>query len=286
VVGVATSGTITCSAIGGGVVVGAGIVVVDDVAGGAVVVVVVDAVVVVVVRIVVDVATVVVAAMDVVVVEVVVVDVVVVVEVVDVVVGAGPPPPPDEAIVTAIDCDVGVRVVAALPAVSVTENDVARCSSEFTVPPPLVAVDVAVIVHTVADVCATEIAEMFTKSKSVPSVVEIVEQVIASSPVTVNVIDAEVAVAADRANVSVGAVLSMVTFVASALAVGPLFAAASATELAARRATTVPSDVHVTDTVTDVPEVADGVKAQPVAVPVLLKSPAAMPETDSEKLSV
>jgi hypothetical protein len=249
--------------------------------------VVVNAAVVVVVRIGVDVATVVVAAMVVVVVEVVDVDVVVVVEVVDVVVGAGPPPPPpDEAIVTAIDCDVGVRVVAAFPAVSVTENDVARCSSEFTVPPPLVAVDVAVIVHTVADVCATEIAEMFTKSKSVPSVAEIVEHVIASSPVTVNVIDADVAVAADRANVSVGAVLSMVTVVASALAVGPLFAAASATEFAARRATTVPSDVHVTDTVTEVPEVADGVNVQPAAVPVLLKSPAAMPETDSEKLSV
>lgn len=50
---------------------------------------------------------------------------------------------------------------------------------------------------------------MFVKVKSVPEVVESVEQVMSSLPVTVNVIVADVDVAADAANVTVGAVASM-----------------------------------------------------------------------------
>ncbi len=49
---------------------------------------------------------------------------------------------------------------------------------------------------------------MFVKLKSVPDSVDNVEHVIASLPVTVNVIDADVEVAADAANVTVGAVVS------------------------------------------------------------------------------
>ena len=52
---------------------------------------------------------------------------------------------------------------------------------------------------------------MFVKVKSVPEVVDNVEHVIASLPVTVKVIVADVEVAADAANVTVGAVISIVT---------------------------------------------------------------------------
>ena len=49
---------------------------------------------------------------------------------------------------------------------------------------------------------------MLVYVKSVPEVVDNVEHVIASLPVTVNVIVADVEVAADAANVTVGAVVS------------------------------------------------------------------------------
>ena len=70
------------------------------------------------------------------------------------------------------------------------------------------------------------------------------------------------------------------------LAVGPLLPAVSVTPLAARRATTVPSEQLATVTVTELPEAADGVNTHPVAVPVLVKSPEAIPDTDSEKARV
>jgi hypothetical protein len=82
-------------------------------------------------------------------------------------------------------------------------------------------------------------------------------------------------------------VLSMVTLLESALLSGPAFPALSATPLAASRSTTVPSLVHVTDTVTELPEDADGENVHPEAVPPkLLKSPDAMPETLSENARV
>lgn len=52
------------------------------------------------------------------------------------------------------------------------------------------------------------IVEMFVKSKSEPDVSDNVEHVIASLPVTVKLIDADDDVAAVRANVTVGAVVS------------------------------------------------------------------------------
>ena len=51
---------------------------------------------------------------------------------------------------------------------------------------------------------------MFVKVKSVPEVVDNVEHVIASLPVTVKVIVPDVEVAADAANVTVGAVVSII----------------------------------------------------------------------------
>ena len=95
--------------------------------------------------------------------------------------------------------------------VSVIENEPAAVKLELTVPPPAVAVDVAVIVHVVALVCTMPvIAEIFVKVKSVPEVVDKVEQVMFSLPVTVNVIVADVEVAAERNRVTVGAVVSAV----------------------------------------------------------------------------
>jgi hypothetical protein len=78
----------------------------------------------------------------------------------------------------------------------------------------------------------------------------------------------------------------MVTLVASVFVVGPVFPAVSVTPLAAKRAITVPSEQLATVIVIELPLEADGVKVQPVAVPWLEKSPAAIPETLSEKTSV
>ena len=62
--------------------------------------------------------------------------------------------------------------------------------------------------------------------------------------------------------------------------------AESDTEFDTRRATTVPSDAHVTDTVTDEPDEPLGVNTHPVAVPVFEKSLAAIQDTASEKVNV
>jgi len=75
-----------------------------------------------------------------------------------------------------------------LPAVSAIEKVLARVKVDVTAAPPGVAVEVAVIVQVVVFVCTTEIAEIFVNVKSVPSVVDKVEQLMASSPVTVKVI--------------------------------------------------------------------------------------------------
>jgi len=56
-----------------------------------------------------------------------------------------------------------------------TANEVAS-ASELVPDEPAAIVDVAEIVHTVDDVCDTEIEEMLVKSKSLPSVVDTVPQ--------------------------------------------------------------------------------------------------------------
>ena len=87
--------------------------------------------------------------------------------------------------------------------------------------------------------------------------------------------------------VVVGAgVVSIVTLDALEALAGPVFATESLTESAASLAITVPSEEHATVTVMDVPDVADGVNKQPVAVPVLEKSLLIIPVTLSEKSSV
>ncbi|MFM9002197.1 MAG: hypothetical protein ACKOKA_01005 [Acidimicrobiaceae bacterium] len=112
--------------------------------------------------------------------------------------------------VTVVDFGEPVRVVCALPAVSVIEKPgETAVSVEVTATPSAIAVEVAVIVQTVAEVCTIlVIAEMCVSVKSVPESVESVEQVMSSLPVTVNVIVAEVEVALVAARVTVGAVLS------------------------------------------------------------------------------
>jgi hypothetical protein len=113
--------------------------------------------------------------------------------------------------VTVTDCGEPVRDVCVLPAVSATLNDVARVSVEVTAPLPAVAVDVALTVHTVDDVCTTdEIKEIPVRSKSIPAVVETVAQSIASLPVIVKLIAATAEVNAEAASVRVGAVWSTV----------------------------------------------------------------------------
>lgn len=83
------------------------------------------------------------------------------------------------------------------------------------------------------------------------------------------------------------AAVFMVTLDASASELGPVFDALSLTEPDARRITTVPSVVQTTLTVIVVPDAADGVKEEQVAVPdALLKSAAAIPDTFSENTSV
>jgi hypothetical protein len=88
------------------------------------------------------------------------------------------------------------------------------------------------------------------------------------------------------AEVGAETTVSIVTEDALRAAVGPVVEAELITELGERRAITVPSDEHTTETVIAAEAAADGVKTQPVAVPVLEKSPAAMPDTGSVKVNV
>jgi hypothetical protein len=138
-------------------------------------------------------------------------------------------------------------------------------------------VDVVVLVVDVVDVVELVVelvvvvadGTVVTTGAMVVDVVELVVELVDEVDVVeeVDVVDVDV---------------SMVTADASEFDVGPLLPAASVTAFVASRITTVPSLEHVTETVMLVPELALGVNTQPVAVPAsLLKSPAAMPLTDS-----
>ena len=110
------------------------------------------------------------------------------------------------AIVTVIDDGAPdeMFVCVAEPAYD-TANEVAS-AMELVPDEPAAIVDVAEIVHTVNDVCVTEIEEMLVKSKSLPSVVETVPQSICPDvAVSVNVNDVDDDVADDRAKTTVGA---------------------------------------------------------------------------------
>ena len=181
-----------------------------------------------------------------------------------------------------------VRVVCALPTASVIENDPAAVKVDVTAAPPADAVEVAVTVQIVDEVCAIEeMAEMPVNVKSVPSVTDNVVQSNASSPVIVNVMVAVDDVAAEAASVTVGAVASRVMVVVAAVAdAGPMLPTASATCAAFRRGMMVPDEQLATVMVRLVPVAALGEKEQPVAVPVFSKSPAASPVMLSDIVSV
>jgi hypothetical protein len=111
-----------------------------------------------------------------------------------------------------VDCGEAVSVVCAFPVVSVIENELAAAIVAVAVSPTKVAVEIAVIVQTVGDVWTIPDNEVIpVKVKSVPLVVERVEQAIGSLPVTVKVTVPEPLVAAVAARVTVGAVVSIVT---------------------------------------------------------------------------
>lgn len=104
--------------------------------------------------------------------------------------------------------------------------------------------------------------------------------------VDVTVVDVVVVVVVvGAAVVVVDTVVSIVTDDAETAETGPVFDDASRTELAERRATSVPSDEHVTEMVTAVPAAAAGANTQPVAVPVFEKSLPAIPDTASLNVS-
>jgi hypothetical protein len=110
--------------------------------------------------------------------------------------------------------------------------------------------------------------------------------VVVALPTVVVVVRGAVVVGEGAVVVVVGVgTVSIVTDEALTPDTGPVMPDAD-TAPAAIRATTVPSDEHATPTVIVVPDPADGVNTQPVAVPVLEKSPAAIPVTLLLKTSV
>ena len=85
---------------------------------------------------------------------------------------------------------------------------------------------------------------------------------------------------------AVGAVRSTVTEEASKLAAGPVLPAVSLTPEAASLNIKVPLEQEETVIVIEEPEDAEGVKTQPVAVPVFEKSAEVKPDTVSEKVRI
>jgi hypothetical protein len=90
------------------------------------------------------------------------------------------------------------------------------------------------------------------------------------------------------ATVEVGATGDViVTAVARASEVGPVFDDASSTEPDRNRRVTVPSEEHVTVMTTERFAAPEAVAmTQPVAVPIVPKSPATSPDTASENVNV
>jgi hypothetical protein len=79
----------------------------------------------------------------------------------------------------------------------------------------------------------------------------------------------------------------IVTAVARASEVGPVFDAASSTDPDRKRSVNVPSEEHVTVMTTERLAALEAVvMTQPVAVPIDAKSPATIPDTASEKVNV
>ena len=85
-------------------------------------------------------------------------------------------------------------------------------------------------------------------------------------------------------HVAAGIVETSDTEDAAVSVAGPVLPAASVVESASKTTSSVPVEVHVTETEIDVPELAPTVKMQPVAVPRFEKSAADIPKTVSPKL--
>lgn len=83
-----------------------------------------------------------------------------------------------------------------------------------------------------------------------------------------------------------GAASLVIVLVAVDTEPGPVLPAKSAAPFMANRGMIVPTEQLDTVTVRDEPVSAPGANAQPVAVPVFVKSPAATPVTDSENVIV
>ena len=105
--------------------------------------------------------------------------------------------------VTTIDSDVPLNVVRVLPLANPMENEDATVSVDVTATPPAFAWLVAPMVHSVGEVCVIDVISVIpVRLKSTPEVVERVVQSMASVPVTVKAIDAELEVVEAEPNVA------------------------------------------------------------------------------------
>ena len=143
-------------------------------------------------------------------------------------------------------------------------------------------------------VTVREASESVPGEKLQPVAVPVCEKSPAATPVTdsenvrvyVSVV-AFVGVEVPAVNdATVGAVMSRVTVEPSAAVAGPVLDTASVAPFAAKRGMIVPSPQPVIVTVRETPESALGSNTQEAAVPVLEKSPATMPVTVRENVSV
>ena len=107
------------------------------------------------------------------------------------------------AMVTTTDCDEPLNVVRVLLLANPKENEDATARVDVTATPPATAWLVAPMVHSDGEVCVIDVISVIpVKLKSTPEADERVAQSMASVPVTLKVIDAELEVDDDEASVA------------------------------------------------------------------------------------
>ena len=105
--------------------------------------------------------------------------------------------------VTTTDCDEPLNVVRVLLLANPMENEDATVRVDVTATPPATAWLVAPMVHSDGEVCVIDVISVIpVKLKSTPEADERVAQSMASAPVTLKVIDAELEVDDDEASVA------------------------------------------------------------------------------------
>ena len=105
--------------------------------------------------------------------------------------------------VTTIDSDVPLNVVRVLLLANPMENEDATVRVDVTATPPATAWLVAPMVHSDGEVCVIDVISVIpVKLKSTPEADERVAQSMASVPVTLKVIDAELEIDDDEASVA------------------------------------------------------------------------------------